>query len=193
MGTRRSDVLLHPVRFRIVLAIAGEELTTAELAQRMPDVAAATLYRQVAILVGAGLLEVVGERRVRGGTERTYRLVTGAAHVGSEEAAAMTRDEHYEGFLTFVGALVEAFGRYLDHPESDPSRDGVGYRQAALWLSDDELQRLADELNLVLEPHLANRPSPARTRRTLSTILIPDTHARPGRLPTKDSRDATDG
>ena len=52
-----GELVLHPVRLRIVQAFLGTpSLTTAQLRERLPDVPAATLYRQVATLVEGGLL-----------------------------------------------------------------------------------------------------------------------------------------
>ena len=88
---KKSDLLLHPVRMRIVQALLGDrELTTAQLQGELPDVPAATLYRQVAALLNGGALEVTNERRVRGTYERTYRLRPENTHIGPEDAAAMT-------------------------------------------------------------------------------------------------------
>ena len=174
MTLTKSDLLLHPVRLRIVLAISGEELTTADLAERLPDVPQATLYRQVATLADGGLLEVVEERRLRGGVERTYRLVAGEAGIGAEEAAAMSTDDHMRGFVTFVAALVDSFGRYLQDPDSSPAEDAVGYRQAALWLTKKEAESLAKDLAAALDPYLAQGPSADRDRILLNSILIPD-------------------
>ena len=70
-----ADLLLHPVRLRIVQAFLGDRaLTTSDLAAELADVPAASLYRHVARLVDAGVLAVVAERRVRGALERTYVL-----------------------------------------------------------------------------------------------------------------------
>ncbi len=63
MSQTPAEILLHPVRLRIVLAFGAEQLTTAQLADRLPDIAHATLYRQIATLADAGMLEVVDERR----------------------------------------------------------------------------------------------------------------------------------
>ena len=138
------------------------------------DVAQASLYRHMSILAEAGLLEVVSERQRRGGTERTYRLVEESAALGPEEAAAMSSEEHLSGFVTFSGALIEAFGRYLDASESDPSRDVVGYRQVAVWLTPEEATEMTTGLLDALAPFLANEPDPKRERILLSTILMPD-------------------
>lgn len=168
------DVLLHPIRLRIVLAMVGAEMTTAQLRERLPDVAPATLYRQVATLADSGLLEVVGEEQKRGGVERTYRVVEEAASIGPEDAGAMTSEQHMSAFMTFVGAMIHSFGRYLDHPDSDPSRDGVGYRQAGIWLTPKELEELVADLGEALAPYLEHEPAPGRSRSMLNTVLIPD-------------------
>lgn len=132
MATRRSDTLLHPVRLRIVLAAAGDEVTTAAIAERLPDVPQATLYRHIAKLADAGILEVVSERQARGAVEKTYRVNSDRASLGAPEAAGMSIEEHFEAFTTFTGALVEAYARYLNTSAADPATDGVSFRQARL-------------------------------------------------------------
>ncbi|MBB2903622.1 hypothetical protein FHR75_004465 [Kineococcus radiotolerans] len=174
-----SDVLLHPLRLRIVQAFLGDRtLTTGELREELADAPSATLYRQVGVLADAGVLEVVGERKVRGALERSYRLRTGAASVGAQDAAAMSVEEHRQAFTMFVLALLEDYERYLARGDVDLARDLVGYRQAAMHLSDAELRDLLDDLAGVLRPRLELPPAPGRTRRRLSTVLLPD--ARPG-------------
>ncbi len=175
-----ADLLLHPVRLRVVQALLGDRmLTTGELHAELPDVPAATLYRHVAVLADAGVLEVVAERRVRGSTERTYRLVVAAASVGAAEAAAMTPDEHRRAFGTFVASLLADFDRWVDDdgPDGrrrpDLQRDGVGYRLLALWLDDDEFAGLVAELRRVLGERLENGPRPGRRRRVLGTVFLP--------------------
>ena len=65
-----SELLLHPVRLRIVHAVIdGEPFTTSDLCVRLPDVSQATIYRQVALLAAGGLVELDREDRVRGAVE----------------------------------------------------------------------------------------------------------------------------
>ncbi|WP_298455711.1 helix-turn-helix domain-containing protein [uncultured Cellulomonas sp.] len=192
---RATDVLLHPVRLRIAQAfLGGRTLTTGDLRVELPDVAAATLYRQVTALVDGGVLEVAEERRVRGAVERTYRLRAGAASVDADEAATMTVEEHRRAFLTFVAGLLGGFDRYLDGEGEEPpdlGRDGVGYRQRALYLTDDELRELLADLTAVLAPRIAHAPGEGRTRRLFSTVLVPAEPRGAGRAGV-DGR-ATDG
>ena len=172
-----ADLLLHPVRLRIVQAFLGDRtLTTADLRSELPDVPAATLYRHVGVLAEAGVLAVVGERRVRGAAERSYRLVTEAASVGAADAAAMSVDEHRRAFATFVAALLADFDRYADAaagPGLDPAADGVGYRQLALWLDDEEFTDLVTELRAVLTARTALEPDGVRRRRIVSQVFLP--------------------
>ncbi|MGN6600002.1 MAG: helix-turn-helix domain-containing protein [Actinomycetes bacterium] len=176
---RTSDLLLHPVRLQIVRAFLGERrLTTSQLRAELADVPVASLYRHIGALVDGGVLEVDSERKVRGATERSYRLVAEAARVTPEDLRAMTPEEHRQGFLTFVGTLIADFDRYVARAQAegdgiDLARDLVGYRQAALHLTDEETADLARELGEVLAPRLALPPGPGRRRRLLSTILMP--------------------
>lgn len=179
MSQTRAEILLHPVRLRIVLAFGAERLTTAQLAHRLPDVAHATLYRQVAALAEAGMLEVVDERRVRGGVERTYALTAEGATLGPDDVSGMGKDELLSGFVVFAGTLIDAFGRYLDDPAAKPGEDPVGYRQAGVWLDEAERVELLERLRAAVAPYLENEPTDERERLLLNTILIPDPAARP--------------
>ena len=169
-----ADLLLHPVRLRIVQAFLGDRaLTTTELRAELPDVPAASLYRQIARLVDAGVLGVVSERRVRGAVERTYILRLAAAHIGVGELEKMTVDDHRQAFIAFVAGLLGDFDRYLARGKIDPLRDGVSYNLAAMWLDDEELGELRRDIQRVFEPRLANAPKPGRKRRILGSVLLP--------------------
>ena len=167
------DVLLHPVRLRIVLAVAGRRMTSGELAAVLPDVPKATLYRHIATLAGAGVLAVAEERSVRGASERVYVLAEGAGVVSPDALAAMTPEEHLRAFTVFVGGLLADFSRYLERGDPDLVADGVGYRQVPLWLTHQELAELGGRLGAALAPVAGNGPAPGRRRRVLSTVMVP--------------------
>jgi hypothetical protein len=169
-----ADLLLHPIRLRIIQAFLGDRaLTTTELRAELPDVAPATLYRQVARLVDAGVLGVVSERRVRGATERTYVLRVSAASVSLDDLDAMSADDHRQAFMAFVAALLADYDRYLARDDIDLLRDGVSYRLAGLWLDDAEFADLLRDLTRVLQPRVANPPKSGRRRRILGYALLP--------------------
>ena len=169
-----ADLVLHPVRLRIVQAFLGDRaLTTTELRAELPDVSPASLYRQVAKLVDAGVLSVVAERRVRGAVERTYVLRVAAATIGFDELERMSRDDHRQAFMTFVAALLGDFDRYLSREQVDLLRDGVSYRMAGLWLDDREFTEFVQDLVRVIQPRLANVPRKGRRRRIVGAVLLP--------------------
>ena len=168
------DLLLHPIRLRIVQALVGDPMTPLQLKDHLEDVPQATLYRHIKQLADGGLLEVVGERPIRGGVERTYGVVAASIALGDDELESATTDDHFRYFATFVGTLLADFAAYLDGHEPALSKDRVGYRQVPLWLTDEELDTLVASMTTAVQEHVDNPPTPGRRRRLLSTILLPD-------------------
>ena len=176
-----ADLLLHPVRLRIVQAFLGDRtLTVAQLADELGDVSAASLYRHVALLTKAGVLQVAGERRVRAVIERTYMLRVHAAQIQPDEAAAMTPEQHLAAFVAYAAGMLADVERYLMTGTPDRLRDGASYRRAALWLTDAEFADLVRDLVTIFQPRLANPPAKGRRRRMVYNVLLPAPEAAPG-------------
>jgi DNA-binding transcriptional ArsR family regulator len=179
-----ADLLLHPVRLRIVKAFLGDRaLTTSQLAAELDDVPAGSLYRHIALLTKAGVLQVVAERRIRGAVERTYTLRLLAAQIQPGEAKAMTLDEHAQAFMAYIAGLLADFDRYLAAGPPDPVRDGADYRVGAMWLTDAEFVDFLRDLRAVFQPRLANAPGKGRRRRMVYSVYLPTSETgsrRPG-------------
>lgn len=176
---RAAELLLHPVRLRIVQAmLGGKELTPGQLRESLSEVSAATVYRHIATLAEAGLLRVVRQRPIRGAVERTYRLVEPAAQLSPDDLADFGPGEHRAAFAAFIGGVMAGFDRYIDSADArggvDPLRDLVGYRQVAFWLTDAEMIAVTQAVNSVLLPLLANERGGGRTLRVLTTVLVPE-------------------
>ena len=168
------DLLLNPLRLRIIHAVMDEQpFTTTQLSDRIRDVSRATVYRQVAVLAEAGLLEIDGEERVRGAVERTYRLRAARAAMDQDTIAAMTVEDHQRLFTAAVGALLAEFNAYLGRDGADPLADSVSYRQFSLWLSEEEKAQLVRDLTATLLALMKNGPTAERRQHMLSTILFP--------------------
>jgi DNA-binding transcriptional ArsR family regulator len=168
------DLLLHPVRLRIVHAMSGGRTrTTSDLCARLTDVPKTTVYRHVGLLAQGGVLEIAGERRVRGAVERHYRLARDRPVIDAGAAAEMSIDDHRRGFAAAMAALLAEFDAYLDRDGSDPAADSVGYRQGTIWVSDDELAELIGAVREVLASKTGNEPAPGRSPHLLSIILFP--------------------
>jgi hypothetical protein len=168
------ELLMHPVRLRIVATLSGgQDFTTTQLCASLPDVSKVTVYRQIALLVEGGCIEVAGEQRVRGAVERRYRLRPERPVIDASAAAEMSLEDHRRGFAAAMAVLIAEFNAYLDRDDANPVADGVGYRQAALWLSPEELAHLGAEMRNVLQTVIANKPEPGRTLYLLSPVIFP--------------------
>lgn len=170
----KPDLLLHPVRLRIIQALAGaRRLTLRELGAELEDVPQASLYRHVATLAEAGVVATVERLPARGTPQRVLALVDGAASLSGADIATATADDHLRWFTIFAAGLIDDFGGYLAAGPVDFERDGAGYRQIPLELSDREFAELVGRINAALAPVVGNEPSPERRRRTLTTIVVP--------------------
>jgi len=169
-----ADLLLHPIRLRIIQTFLGDrQLTTSQLRVELADVAPATLYRQVSVLAQASVLTVVDERRVRGTVERTYALSIADAQLSADDMSKMTPDDHRRAFMAFLAGVLADVDRYIDAGDVDLERDGAGYRTVGLWLTTDELEEMVTVIAAAVQSRAGYGPGGGRTRRMLSTVLIP--------------------
>lgn len=173
------DAMLHPTRMRIMMTLAGTPgMTPLQLAEVMPEVPQATLYRHINKLAENGLLTVAQERRVRGTTEKVYALNTSAqTHLGREDIQNLSKEEHMYYFNAFLVTLMEEFSGYLRNtPKVDYATDGVGYSQVVLYMDENDLMAFSQKMNEALLPFADNKnadePS-ARRKRIFSTVLLP--------------------
>ncbi|HET8843368.1 MAG TPA: helix-turn-helix domain-containing protein [Ktedonobacteraceae bacterium] len=170
----RADLILHPVRMRMILALKSRTLTPKQLAAELKDVAPATLYHHLNLLTDAGITRVVEERLVRGTLrEKLYTLSEASDLLSPDEIAHASKDELTQSFLAFISKVVSDHARYLDLEESKDYRN-VGYHQNAVYLSDEEFVQFSQEINAALLPWLKQKPVPGRRRYLLTTIFIPE-------------------
>jgi len=189
------DLLLHPVRLRIVHAMfGGRTRTTSDLCLSLADVPKTTVYRHVGLLSEAGVLEVVSEHRVHGAVERTFRLRRERSVIGADAAASMSLEDHRHGFAAATAALLAEFNAYLSRQRADPTADSVSYRQFTLWLDPRELAELIAQVRNAILSKMGAKPTPSRTPYLASTLLLPLADVR-GSGPTtvRSSQAAADG
>jgi DNA-binding transcriptional ArsR family regulator len=176
MPGQKANLILHPIRFRIVTAIAAYKMTTKEIADLMPEIPLTTLYRHINILVEAGLMNVVDEKQIRGTIERTYAL-TAPPSLIADDLEGMTRQEAEQYFTMFLSSLMSDSQRYLDgKPESssfNPIKDGVQISKVQLFLDEQEFQKMNLRIQEILVEAVNNEPGLGRKRRMFSYLMIP--------------------
>lgn len=175
----RLALLLHPVRLRVVAEFGGGRRTVRELAAALPDVAQSTLYRQVGVLVDAGVLEVVEQRGTTGPDERVYRVAPGGDSVPAEEVDRLSPAEHLRAVSVYLAALVDTVSRYMHAGDARPVADRLSYRRTVVHLSDGERAAFAARLAALLDEVRALPPDPGRRRYHLAALVVPE----PGRTP----------
>jgi len=171
----RADLILHPVRLRIVTELAGKQMSPRQLSEALPDVAQATLYRHVNLLLEGNILEVVAEHPVNGAIERIYSVVEGAGRLSEAELRGLSRGEHLRYFTIYAASLIENFAEYIDTCYLETVvDDGMSYNRTVLYLNDDERETFRREVTALIGRMMSNGPAPNRKRYTLASIVIPD-------------------
>ncbi len=165
-------LLLHPVRQRIVHAVLDRQPFTAhDLTRRLPDVSAATIYRQLAALIDGGLIQVVAERRIRGAVQRTLQLTRRSPLLSDADVSELSPEEIRALAATFGIALTAELVRYLSQP--GPDVEAVSMRQSVLCLDDDDRDQLARRLQSVITDYADLPPRPGRRNHIVSTVMFP--------------------
>lgn len=168
MAQSRYDLILHPVRLRILHALEGDRrMTVRQLEQRLGDVPLQTLAGHIHILVDGGMLLEEGE-----GPEPLYHV--GETTIPDYEKHRATPADHLRYFTTFVAGLISSFSQYTKRRDADVVRDHIAYRQRTLFLTDQELADLLDDIERRLDQEEDDPTNPDRTPRVVSWIVLPE-------------------
>ena len=170
---KKIEIMFHPVRIRLLQALATRSLTPLQLAEELVNVPQATLYRHLNKMVQAEFLKVVEERPVRGTVEKVYGLNHQALQTGSRNLLQASREELMELFTSFILAQVRDFGAYLQRDSINLVEDKVSFRQASFYMTDAEFMEFAGEIGQAFMKRLTNKPGPGRKPLLWTTITMP--------------------
>ncbi|MDR7002734.1 helix-turn-helix domain-containing protein [Neobacillus niacini] len=175
MASAKADIILHPIRMRIIQCLINDQrLTTQQIQELLTDVPQATLYRHLRKLENAHVIEVVEEHKIRGTVEKVYGMKEEGANITINDLKKMTPEQHMELFIKFISSLLGDFQRYINQDYYDLVEDGISFRQLHLQLSDSEFNEMLGKVRNVYSEYLQNEPSQDRRRRIISTITMPD-------------------
>ena len=177
MSHINTDLILHPIRMRIIQHLSKGSATVNELKEWMADVPQATLYRHLNRLTENEIIYVIQERKIRGAVEKTYAMQEDSPYMSVEELNQLSGEEHLKLFMTFLSSVTgQARSYLLNHP--NPEEDSFGYNQLDLYLTPDELEELNEGMNELLSKYKSNRPSKENDKISLIQMLIPDSKGR---------------
>jgi len=183
LALKKIDLILHPVRFRILRLLGNDSLTTQQISDRLTNVPKSSIYRHLKLLLEGGVVDVAQTQLVHGIQEKTYQLVQ-PTHLSAGDMAGLSADEHVQYFTTYVMTLLQDFSYYLKDAESAESgidllTDRVGYTEVILQATPAELDVFQKELNEAVLKLLKNEPGPGRRPFKLAVIGHPYLEAGP--------------
>lgn len=144
----------HPLRLQMLSLLTGAELSAAEVARELGVTQANASYH-LRLLHSAGLLEIAGEEKVRGGRAKKYRHRWDTTPAGPPGSDA----DRLAAVRTMAAAIPARFA------ERQPDSHGL-FTDADLWVSPDTWARVVE---LVTEASRLMHAS-ARPPRSAGTV-----------------------
>lgn len=173
--TKKADLLLHPIRMRIVQQLLlGKPLTIAQLVDALGDVPQATIYRHINLLLEANFIEIIDTKKVKGTEERVFSVKKENLQVPETEIEMTSQEDHIRYFSVFHGNLLKLVTSYLT--ETSPNQykeDGFAYWNTPIHLTDGEFQELVQSITKSIEKVINNKSTPERTTRIFAGMFIP--------------------
>lgn len=170
----RARALLHPIRVRIVTALQDRQLTPRQLSAFLDDVPLTTLYRHINLLLEAGMLEVVAERRVHGTVERVFTVVEAATYLSEEDRALLTAEDITGLVGALSGAVQEVFHRYVRNMPLPPPPGEVSFLVRSLYVTEEQYQALRQYLLELMHSPCNQAPEEGEQRRMIAFFSAPD-------------------
>jgi len=173
MARKAGDLIIHPVRIRILSALHQETLTTAEIHARFPDVSLRTLYRHLEELVVGGALEVAETRRVRGAVEQRFRLARPPLLSAEDRQRAVPQD--WQRFFTLITSLLNA--EFATFVHTRHGSEGLSLTNAVrlseVVATPEQIDTLVKDLTTRADQVVGETTDSARVRYRIGLFVFP--------------------
>ena len=176
MNTNMFELIVHPIRLRIVTAMSNDRFTAKDLVEALPDIPQTTLYRHINVLVEGGMLEVVEEIPQRGTVERVFGFKTPPS-LSPEDLRGLSKEKIQETFslimFTLLNEALSSLNQFPEGEEIDLLGSGFQFSECQINLSDAEYQQMNEKILEIMIAASQNQPSEDRKRRIFSYMFIP--------------------
>lgn len=157
-------VVAHPLRLRLLSLLTGESFSAAEAARVLGETQANVSYH-LRRLAQAGLVDLVEQTQVRGGTAKKYR------HNPASGETLVAGDR--EGHRALMGSLAAQLTR---RAEGYIAESPVVFTDAEVWVSTDawtRIQQLTRELGTAIHDAAGPRGGEGRVRIGATLAVFP--------------------
>ncbi len=162
-----NDVLLNPVRMRIIQTLAVKQnMTATEICEKINDIPRTTLYRHIRILLDNDVLSVISEQKVRGSLERTLALNI------EEIMKHNTLENAAQNAFAFLMNKYMMIQKYFNGQYPDPAKDKIFLNSTILMTTDEEFDQFLLELReLIIKYNFEF--SEGRKARDIAIVSVP--------------------
>ncbi len=173
MKKTKADLILHPVRYRILQVLLDRQLNTQQIAQEMPQIPLSSIYRHLKTLLDSGLVQVMETNLVKGIEERIYTVGV-LPHISGDEYQNYSKDETQRFFAAYLSFLLSGFTNFLFSREQiDYEKEKVGFTDHVFYVTPEEMDAFGAELQKLFLALQENEPEGERQRQFLSIITFP--------------------
>ena len=175
MRLSKADLIIHPIRLRILQVLSRAPATTHKISETLADVPVSSLYRHLRLLLEGELIVISETRLIHGIEEKAYQIAK-VPRLTQEDLVDLSSEEHLQYFTIYLVTLLEGFKKYLESsPEIDYLRDRTGYTEIEFWATGEELDQLSKSINQSIKTLMENKPSKDRRLQKLAIITHPQT------------------
>lgn len=165
-----TELMLNPVRMRIIQALATRESITAnEICENISDVPRTTLYRHINVLLEANVLTVVAEKKIRGSYERTLALNKG------EIVRQNTLENIPQQAFRFLMNTYAKFEKCVGSKNDGLENNKIFLNNTVMMMDDQEFDQFLSELQTLLIKYHYDTAA-GRKPRDISIISSPVEH-----------------
>ena len=171
----KAEVLLHPVRMKIVRTLMGynkEGLTPLDMVKIIQNVSQATLYRHIQKLADANIIRVLKEEKVRAVTEKYYVVNIEETSISPQEWEAYSIEEKLDYFFYFQIALFNQYQTYLNNIKKEDIKDSSTLSVVDIQLDDQAFQDFQADLNDLMIKYYQKSTEKAVSR-TIGITIFP--------------------
>lgn len=169
-------VLASETAFRIVTELRSHgPRTTEALSGALRDVPTSSLYRELARLREAGVLEVVAQRKARGALERTYALGGRGATVFDAQTVASTPVKTLRSAVrNLLATLLTDVTGFIESAQFRKRPASILAAAYACDLTDEDYRKAAEGIHqAIMSAKKRSAGSPKAVRRLFYAIALP--------------------